>query len=507
MNARCILRETNMFNDSIKHRSTRTRYLAVSAVLLISFLITPLTSFAQDEQSIATLRQMGKAFASIAEKASPAVVAIKSERTVTQQYYGYEDSPFGNQTDPFGDDFFDFFFRRRSPRQRTPRTPQRRQMTTAQGTGFIISADGYILTNNHLVGDAEKVIVELADGRKFTAEKTGTDEDSDVAVVKIDANDLKYLKMADSDKLEVGEWVLAIGNPLGLSHTVTAGIVSAKGRSGFGLATLENFIQTDAAINFGNSGGPLINLDGEVVGINSAIVGASGNIGIGFAIPINMAKNIYEQLKTGKEVERGLLGVMPHDMDADMAKAFGLKNNKGVVISQVEPDSAADKAGIKHNDVILELDGQPVTSQNELRNRIAMLSPGTKVKIVIWRGGKRITVTAELGKRDSKVAKRVAAADSLHEFGFTVQTLTDELAERYGYAGQQGVVVSSVEPGSQADRASLVEGMLIKEVNQAQVKNVKEFNEAMEKAKEKEMAILLVKYDTYTNYVMLRFSN
>jgi len=502
-----------MLNDTIKHRSIRPRCLALSAVLLILLIISPLTGFAQDEQSIATLRQMGKAFASIAEKASPAVVAIKSERTVTPQYYGNEDSPFGNQFDPFGDDLFDFFFRRRDPRQpsprspRSPRTPQRRQMTTAQGTGFIISADGYILTNNHLVGDAEKVIVELADGRKFTAEKTGTDEDSDVAVVKIDANDLKYLKMADSDKLEVGEWVLAIGNPLGLSHTVTAGIVSAKGRSGFGLATLENFIQTDAAINFGNSGGPLINLDGEVVGMNTAIVGASGNIGIGFAIPVNMAKNIYEQLKTGKAVERGLLGVMPHDMDADMAKAFGLKDNKGVVISQVEPDSAADKAGIKHNDVILEMDGQPVTSQNELRNRIAMLSPGTKVKIVIWRDGKRTTVTAELGKRDSKSARRVAPADALHEFGFTVGALTDELAERYGYDGQQGVVVSSVEPGSQADRASLVQGMLIKEVNQTQVKNVKEFNEAIKKGKEKGIAILLVKYGVNSDYVMLRFSN
>ena len=502
-----------MFNGSIKDHSIRPRHLALSAAFLILLIISPAASFAQDDQSIATLRQMGKAFASIAEKASPAVVTIKSERAVTPQYYGYEDSPYGNQPDPFGDDLFDFFFRRRSPRQPSPRSPrspgmpQRQQMTTAQGTGFIISADGYILTNNHLVGDAGKVIVELGDGRKFTAEKTGTDEDSDVAVVKIDANDLKYLKMADSDKLEVGEWVLAIGNPLGLSHTVTAGIVSAKGRSGFGLATLENFIQTDAAINFGNSGGPLINLDGEVVGMNTAIVGAGGNIGIGFAIPVNMAKNIYEQLKTGKAVERGLLGVMPHDMDADMAEAFGLKDNKGVVISQVEPDSAADKAGIVHNDVILELDGRPVTSQNQLRNRVAMLSPGTKVKIVIWRDGKRKTVTAELGKRDSTVAKPVAPADSLHEFGFTVQTLNDELAERYGYAGEQGVVVSSVEPGSQADRASIVQGMLIKEVNQTQVKNMKDFNEAIKKGKEKGIAILLVKYGVNSDYVLLKFSN
>jgi len=496
-----------MFDQALKHHSISLRCLVLSTVLLILVFMGPVAGFAQDEQSITTLRQMGKAFASIAEKASPAVVAIKSERTVTQQYYGYEDSPYGNQFDPFGDDLFDNFFRRRSPRQRTPRTPERKQMTTAQGSGFIISPDGYILTNNHLVGDAEKVTVELGDGRNFTAEMTGTDEDSDVAVVKIDANDLKYLKLADSDKLEVGEWVLAIGNPLGLSHTVTAGIVSAKCRSGFGLAPLENFIQTDAAINFGNSGGPLINLDGEVVGMNAAIVGAGGNIGIGFAIPINMAKNIYEQLKTGKKVERGLLGVMPNDMDADMANAFGLEDNRGVVISEVEPDSAADKAGIRHNDVILELDGQPVTSGNELRNKIAMLSPGTKVKILLWREGQKKTVTVTLGKRNSKGAEPEAQAGALDEFGFTVQTLTDELIERYGYDGQQGVVVGSVAPGSQADRAGLVQGMLIKEVNQAQVKNVKEFNEAMKTAEEKETAILLVKYDVYSGYVLLKFSN
>ena len=496
-----------MFNNALKQHGPRRRYLAISAAFLMLLSISPVASFAQDEQSIATLRQMGKAFASIAEKASPAVVAIKSERTVTQQYYGYEDSPFGNQPYPFGDDLFDFFFRRPSPRRRSPRTPQRRQMTTAQGTGFIISADGYILTNNHLVGDAETVTVELGDGRKFTAVKTGTDEDSDVAVVKIDANDLKCLKMADSDKLEVGEWVLAIGNPLGLSHTVTAGIVSAKGRSGFGLAAIENFIQTDAAINFGNSGGPLLNLDGEVVGMNTAIVGGSGNIGIGFAIPINMAKNIYEQLKAGKKVERGLLGVIPNDMDADIAKFFGLKDNKGALISEVEPGSAADKAGIKHNDVILEFNGQPVTSQNELRNKIAMLSPGTKVKIVIWQDGKRKTVTAELGRRDSKSAEpREAPEDALHEFGLTVRDLSEELAERYGYEGQQGVIVGSVEPGSQADRASIVPGMLIKEVNQKPVKDTKEFDEAIKQAKKKGVALLLVKRGIYSDYVLLTFS-
>jgi serine protease Do len=247
-------------------------YIVISTILVLLF-INPLSVFAQDPNSIATLRQMGKAFASIAEKTSPAVVSLTSERTITREYPSMRDWPFG---EPFSDPF-DFFFRRRSPRQRQqPR--QYREPRTAQGSGFIISPDGYILTNNHMVAESEKVKIELTDGRKFTAKIVGADSDSDVAVIKIDASDLPYLELADSDALEVGEWVLAIGNPLGLSHTVTAGIVSAKGRSGFGLADFENFIQTDAAINFGNSGGPLINLDGKVVGINTAIAGSTGRL-------------------------------------------------------------------------------------------------------------------------------------------------------------------------------------------------------------------------------------
>ena len=309
-----------MRSGACRARRSHSTCRIIAILFFSSLLILPLSALAQDENSIATLKQMGKAFASVAEKASPAVVSIKAERTVTQQYQGFGD---GQNFDPFSDDFFNFFFRRQNPRQQ--QAPPRKQQQVAQGSGFIISADGYILTNNHVVGDADKVWVELQGGQTLQAEIKGTDPDSDVAVIKIKEKDLKYLELADSDKLEVGEWVLAIGNPLGLSHTVTAGIVSAKHRGGFGLATLENFIQTDAAINFGNSGGPLIDLDGKVVGINTAIAGSTGNIGIGFAIPINMARHIYEQLiQTGK-VERGFLGVLPNDMDADMAKELGLK--------------------------------------------------------------------------------------------------------------------------------------------------------------------------------------
>ena len=346
---------------SFKHNKNSSHCLVISTLFLLLLFIVPLSAFAEDENSVTTLRQIGKAFASIAEKTSPAVVGLEAQRPVTREYSPFRDSPFGEQFDPFEDDIFDFFFRRRSPRQRSPQR-RYRELRPVQGSGFIISSDGYILTNNHMVEGAEKIEVELADGRKFTAEVIGADRDSDVAVVKIDARSLPCLELGDSEALEVGEWVLAIGNPLGLSHTVTAGIVSAKGRSGFGLATLENFIQTDAAINFGNSGGPLINLDGKVIGINTAIYGSSGNIGIGFAIPINMAKHAYEQLVESGTVERGFLGVMPNDLDPEMAEAFGLKDNKGVAISEVTEGSAADKAGLRHNDVILELDGKPVES-------------------------------------------------------------------------------------------------------------------------------------------------
>ncbi len=488
--------------SSLRQNKTRSRCIVISTILILLF-ISPISVFAQEQDSIATLRQMGKAFASIAEETSPAVVSLKSERTITREYPSMQDWPFG---EPFSDPF-EFFFRRRSPRQRQqPR--QYREPRTASGSGFIISADGFVLTNNHMVEEAEKVEVELTDGRKFTAKIIGTDPDTDVAVIKIDAKNLPYLELADSDTLEVGEWVLAIGNPLGLSHTVTAGIVSAKGRSGFNLAPLENFIQTDAAINFGNSGGPLINLDGKVVGINTAIAGSTGNIGIGFAIPINMARHVYEQLIESGTVERGFLGVLPQDLEPEMAKAFGLKNGKGVLIPEVTKDSAADKAGVKHNDIVLELNGEPVESADAFRNRIAMLKPGAKVKLVVWRDGRRKTITVPLGKRPSTdELTGDLPKETVEELGFTVQDLTDELIERFGYEGQSGVVVSSVDSGSQAERKGIAPGALIREVNQQKVRNTKEFNDAIKNAKKEGGAVLLVKRGRYTFFAYLELSD
>ena len=357
-----------------------------------------------------------------------------------------------------------------------------------------------------MVEDAEKVTVELADGRKFTAEITGTDPDSDIAVIKIDADDLPYLELADSDTLEVGEWVLAIGNPLGFSHTVTAGIVSAKGRS-VGLADIENFIQTDAAINRGNSGGPLLNLESKVVGMNTAIYGATGNIGIGFAIPVNMAKHAYKQLREGGSVARGYLGIWFRDLDSEYAKALDLdKDTKGAMIMDVIEDSAADKAGLKRYDIVVEFEGQTVEKSNQFLNRVAMLSPDTKIDMVVLRDGKRKTFTVKLGKRPPEAEIRGnLPADTIKELGFSVINMTEELAKKLGYEGDSGVLVRAVEPGSQAEQAGIVPGVLIKEVNRQPVRNTKEFNEEIKKAQKKGSALLLIRQDNSAILALIIF--
>jgi serine protease Do len=450
---------------------------------LFVFLIVlaPISALAEDN-GISALRQVSKAFAKIAKEASPAVVGIKAEKTITFDQPTMREWPFGEQFDPFEDDIFDRFFRWYSPRRREPR--QRKYQQRAQGSGFIVSPDGYILTNNHLVGDADKVLVKVEENSEVEAKVIGTDPESDVAVIKIDAKDLTHLELADSDKLEVGEWVVAIGNPFRLSQTVTAGIVSAKGRSGFRLATFEDYIQTDAAINPGNSGGPLLNLDGKVIGINTFIISQSGGyMGIGFAIPINIAKFVYQRIVEKGEVERGYLGIWYEELTPESASTLGLdEDTKGVAIADVLKDSAAEKAGLKRYDVIIELDGKPVDNGNEFLNRVSMLKPGTKVKIVVLRDGKRKTLTAKLEKRPSQDKTSGEEKETSLNLGFTVKNLTDEYAERLGFEGLSGVLVTGVEAGSKAVEKGIAVGMLIMEVNREPVKNTKEFDEAIKKA-------------------------
>jgi serine protease Do len=485
---------------SLKHNKLVSRYL-LSALIAVFLLPAFFPAFAEDKDDdcIKILQQMGKAFASIAEKASPAVVGIRARQQVTQEY---SRSPFGGPHDDF-DDIFERFFGPSRPRQRSS---PRKYYRPVQGSGFIVSADGYILTNNHVVEDAEEIVVTLRDGVEFKAEIVGTDTQNEVAVIKIDSENLSVLELADSDKLEVGEWVIAIGNPFGLSHTVTQGIVSAKGRSGIGLAGYEDYIQTDAAINPGNSGGPLINLNGEVVGINTAIIGPGGNIGIGFAIPINMAKFSYTQLIEGGKVVRGALGIKIRDLDADLAESLSVKESKGVVIEEVNKDSAADKAGLERYDVIVELNGDKIEGANELRNKVAMLKPGTKAKIVVVRKGKRKTINAELGDSAKELKAFATPEERLERLGLAVQNLSEDVARRYGYESLSGVIVTRVKPDSEAARKGIEAGMLILEVDQQPIKNTKDFDKAMDKAAEKGQALLLITDGRFSYLTVLKLT-
>ncbi len=472
---------------------------AVLAILLAVALAAPLQA---QEKAIESLRETGKAFASVAKKVSPAVVFIQVEKEVSAQQMPQFPAPFG-------DDFFRRFFGQPLPKGHPrPFQPAPKRRSVGQGSGFIVTSDGYILTNNHVVADADKVTVTLVDGRKFTAKTVGTDPRSDVAVIKIEAKDLPVLPLGDSDKLQVGEWVIAVGNPFGLSHTITAGIVSAKGRSSVGISDYENFIQTDAAINPGNSGGPLVNLDGQAIGMNTAIFSRSGGyMGIGFAIPINMIKVIFDQLVKTGHVTRGYLGIMIQDLTPELAKSFGLEDSQGVLVADVSKDSPAEKAGLKQGDVIVEFAGQPVKKVGPFRNRVALKVPGSKQSIVVLRDGKRKELSVIIGKLPEKAGAEKAssgpASEKLEKLGLTVQKLTPELAEQFGYKGKTGVLVSEVQPDSPAANAGIRRGVLIEEVNRQPVKSVEEFERIIEKVQKKGTILLLVREGQYSHYVAL----
>ena len=371
------------------------------------------------------------------------------------------------------------------------------------GSGFIISADGQILTNHHVVGDSDKITVRLKDGREFKAKIIGSDPRSDVALIKIkDSSNLPVLSLGDSDSLEVGEWVMAIGNPFGLDHTLTVGVVSAKGRTTVGIADYEDFIQTDAAINPGNSGGPLINLKGEAIGINSAIFSKSGGyMGIGFAIPINMVKAIKDQLIEHGEVRRGYLGVSIQELTKELMDSFALKDTEGVLISDVTEDSPADKAGIKRGDVVVEYNNKKVKNSGQFRNMVALTPPETKVKITLIRDVKRQVLVAELGSLEQAKVAEVSQTDVMEKLGFSVQDLTEDLARQFGYSVKEGVIISQVAPGTPTQFAGLKPGVLILEVNRKGIKSVQEFLQAIKGSKR---MLLLVQEGQYTRYVILQ---
>ena len=424
-------------------------------------------------------------FVELTRRVKPGVVNISTKKVVKGGGRVFRQfSPPSRERDLFrdffGEEFFDRFF---------GETPQRDLVQRSLGSGFIIDKDGHIITNNHVIEGASEIRVRLSTEKEFDAEIIGRDSKTDLALIKIKSwNDLPVVELGDSDKVEIGEWVMAIGNPFGLSHTVTVGIVSAKGRV-IGSGPYDNFIQTDASINPGNSGGPLINLKGEVVGINTAIV-AEGQ-GIGFAIPVNMAKEIASQLQDKGHVTRGWLGVNIQEVTPELAKSFGLKESKGALVSQVVPNSPAEKAGIEQGDIILEFDGKEVSDSKELPRIVASTPVGQSVMVKISRNGKMTDRQVKLGEMEEKA--EVAKAPSTHKrLGIMVQNLTPEIAQGLGLKKEMGVVVTQVEPGSPASDAGIQTGDVIREVDRKPVKDVEDFVQKVEKAKDQDTVLLFV---------------
>ncbi len=421
---------------------------------------------------LTTAKSLGQAFVEVAKKVQPAVVNVTTEKTITMRPW-----------ERFGDDFFkgspfeDFFRGFGSPRERGK---EYRQKQRSGGSGVIVDKEGYILTNNHVVEGADKVKVQLNDGREFTATVKGQDSRTDLAVLQIKAKDLPAASLGDSDKLEVGEWAIAIGSPFGLEHTVTVGVISAKGRSGLGTGTYEDFIQTDASINPGNSGGPLINIDGEVIGINAMII--QPGTGIGFAIPINMAKQILNDLIKHGKVVRPWLGISVQDLTPEMMEHFKVKEKEGVLVGQIYPETGAEKAGLVSGDIIKSLDDKTIKNVNELVKEIQKKKVGQKIKLNIIRDGKPTTIEVTLTSMPEKpeAAKEKEVEEKM---GASVQELTPQLALRYRISGiKRGVVVVGVEDGSLADEMGLEEGDVILEINRKKIETVKDFEKAMKDA-------------------------
>ncbi len=425
-------------------------------------------------------------FAKIAEMVGPAVLRIETEKVMRQEMSGFDqDMPF--------DDFWNRFFGQPGPRQ------PREYRAQALGTGFFISADGYILTNNHIVESTASVKAITVQGDDYTAKVVGTDPRSDLALLKVEGKNFPFAELGDSAKVRVGEWVLAIGNPLGMDHTVTAGIVSAKGRQlgvGSNVPQLEDFIQTDAAINRGNSGGPLVNMKGEVIGITSNILTPTGgNIGIGFAIPSSLAKKVVVQLKEKGRVVRGKLGVTIQNIDEGLKEQLRLRSKKGALIASIETEGAAAKAGLKQYDVIVAINGQPVENMNDLRLKIADNAPNSKVEVTVIRDGKEKVVTAVLDELDEEAAKGQAVSSD-KDIGLSLTAMSPSLARRSGYRTGEGLLVTEVRPYSEAARRGLQEGDIILEVNRHRISSVSEFEGVLKRTASGDYLMLLVRRES-----------
>lgn len=471
--------------DMNRHNQ-RKRFVFSTTVLVagLLFLMSSTGIHAEEAADISSLKQTSAAFAKIARDVSPAVVNIQLEIAPT--------AADAEAVDPLG--MLPF------PGQPNPNQGQR---MVAQGSGFIIRSDGYIVTNNHVVENASKITVKLLDEREYEAKVIGTDPHSDIAVIKIPAKDLPTVTLGDSDKVQVGEWVVAMGNPLGLSHSLSAGIISAVGRNSMGIANYESFIQTDAAINMGNSGGPLIDLEGNVIGINTAILTRSGGyMGIGFAIPINMAKSVIDQLMKDGKVVRGYLGIKIQPLTQDLADSFGSKTKHGVLVVQTMKDGPADKGGLKQGDVITNIDGNDVKNMGTFRNDVAAMKPATQHKFTIIRQGKPQALLITVG--DLEASAGVAVTDQIqivNKLGLSIQNITPDIAPKIGVEAGSGVVIAEVKPNSIAQFTGLARGMVILELNGVKITNVEQFKQQLEKSGKS--LRLLMQYQQNLWYVVL----
>jgi len=482
----------------------------MSYLLLLWFFALPAHS--QDD-AIENLRNTSKAFASVAKSVSPSVVFIQVESSRAQPSMQSFSSPFGPRA-PFDDELLRRFFGGQFPG--FPQTPGRQspppeQRVIGQGSGFVFKVENgflskktYIMTNNHVVDHADKIRVKFQNGKEFVAKVTGEDSKSDVAILEITKSVAPALSMGDSSSLEVGEWVVAIGNPFGLSHTLTVGVVSAKGRSGVGINDYENFIQTDAAINPGNSGGPLVNLDGEVIGMNTAIFSRSGgSMGIGFAIPINLAQNIGNQLIAKGEVTRGHLGIVIQPLTSELAETFGVELGRGILVAQVSKDSPAQKAGVKQGDIIISYQGRKVDNVGRFRNSVALTAPGSEENLVILRDGRRMTLSVKIGNQDKEQYAAKSSVQSVDEIGMTVESITPQLAQQFNVDPGKGVIVTNVTPNSIAAMAGIKAGTVVLQANRIPIKNATDFKRAIKDSRATKRLVLLVRDDGFQRFVAL----
>jgi serine protease Do len=432
-------------------------------------------------------------FISLAKRMRPIVVNISTTQMSEARGPQEFGSPFGEE-DPFNDFWRRFFG---GP---VPRGPQRQR---SLGSGFIIDSDGSILTNNHVVENAQKIVVKLDDQQEYEAKVVGRDAKTDIAIIKINAKtNLPAASFGDSDRVEVGEWVVAIGNPFGLDSTVTSGIVSAKGRH-IGQGPYDNFIQTDASINPGNSGGPLLNLRGEVIGINTAIFSRTGgNIGIGFAIPVNLVKELLPQLRGKGKVTRGYLGVLIQKVTPEIAESLGMEKSTGALVANISKDGPAEKAGVKVGDVIVEFDGKEVKDSGDLPIIVARTPVDKKVRMKVLREKKEVTLTVAVG--ELKEEEVVAAVPEKGELGMTVQRLTPQIAESLGLDKADGVVVTAVEPGSAADEAGIRRGDVIMEIDRKPIRSLDEYKKSVAAIRKGKGVLFLVRRGESTLFLALK---